>query len=123
MYRNRSTGELKGDGLIVFGVDAISSGGGNDDTNNGGSADLIETVCMQMNRAELPCGTVIGVEPADMDWGRKDKKVKMDCNDHVEAITTTSGSGEGGDVKQSKEESMKGNEEEEELDDFFASLE
>lgn len=31
---------------------------------------------MQMNGAELPCGTVIGVQPADMDY--KSKKSKDD---------------------------------------------
>eukprot|EP00984_Skeletonema_dohrnii_P012317 scaffold4982_cov92-Skeletonema_dohrnii-CCMP3373.AAC.8 len=133
MYRNRSTGELKGDGLIVFGVDATINAGGNQSgngvqvvTTNG--KDLIETVCMQMNGAELPCGTVIGVEPADMDWGRggKDKKFKkMDHNPNCVQQQVTAGSGKADDVMQSKEASMKGDddEEEEDLDDFFASLE
>ncbi len=145
MYRNRSTGELKGDGLIVFGSDdtiqssssSVSGssvvGGGtgatNESKNEKSGIDLIETVCMQMNGAELPCGTVIGVELADMDWGRRkdEKKFKMmDCLDHVQGSTTTiatTTNGEGEDLKQVKGESMKGNEEEEELDDFFASLE
>eukprot|EP00986_Skeletonema_menzelii_P019947 scaffold29718_cov177-Skeletonema_menzelii.AAC.1 len=136
MYRNRSTGELKGDGLIVFGLDAIISSGGSEirsgtnlhvvsnNTSGGSGNDLIETVCMQMNGAELPCGTVIGVEPADMDWGRKDKKVEMDSH-HVQQqprVTITANSSEVENVKQSNETSTK-DEEEENLDDFFASLE
>jgi hypothetical protein len=139
MYRNRSTGELKGDGLIVFGVDDVTiTVGGNQSGNNvqevttTNGTDLIETVCMQMNGAELPCGTVIGVEPADMDWGRgKDKKFKQMDDHHPNRVQQqqmqrgTASSGEGDDVMQSKEASMKGEEEEEEedLDDFFASLE
>ena len=59
--RNQSAGELKGDGLIVFGLDATRNVGGNDEissssddgqvaTANGGSGiDPVETACMQMN--------------------------------------------------------------------------
>ncbi|KAK1744346.1 hypothetical protein QTG54_004879 [Skeletonema marinoi] len=131
MYRNRSTGELKGDGLIVFGVDdATINLGGNESGNNvqettTNGTDLIETVCMQMNGAELPCGTVIGVEPADMDWGSRGKDEKFKQMDHCvqQQQQATASSGEGDVVMQSKEASMKDDEEEEDLDDFFASLE
>jgi len=53
-YLNKETGELKGDALAIYGLGA----GENRRT-------LIETVCSQMNKAELPCGTVINVEPSD----------------------------------------------------------
>ena len=46
MYRHRSTGELKGDGLIVFGRDAVEEHqmeGGND------GVDLVEAVCTQVS--------------------------------------------------------------------------
>lgn len=93
--RNQSAGELKGDELIVFGLDATRSVGGNNEissssddgqvaTANGGSGiDPVETACTQMNGVDLPCGTAIGVEPADRDWRRRGKKFKMDCH-HVQ---------------------------------------
>jgi hypothetical protein len=43
MYRDRSTGELKGDGLIVFGRDAVDAF---DDTGDG---DFIDSVCLQVS--------------------------------------------------------------------------
>lgn len=43
MYRNRSTGELKGDGLIVFGKDALVG------YNNTADGDLIDAVCLQVS--------------------------------------------------------------------------
>lgn len=142
MYRNRSTGELKGDGLIVFGRDAVAGGGNESNdaqqvtTENNGGDGLVEAVCMQMNGAELPCGTVIGVEPADLDWGNDDKKEKKSKIDRVQQqlqqAATTSNDGESKDVgKQSKEasasidaatEEMK-EQEDDDLEDFFASLE
>lgn len=45
MYRDRSTGELKGDGLIVFGTDAL------DWHNKDGDSDLIGTVCLQVSKS------------------------------------------------------------------------
>lgn len=69
MYRHRSTGELKGDGIVVFGRDAIDAHRGTD--TGGTEDDLVQIVCAQMNGAELPCGTVIGVQPADMDDNTK----------------------------------------------------
>jgi len=69
MYRCRSTGEWKGDGLIVFGRDAV--GEYRRKNGDGAGADLVEAVCTQMNTAELPCGTAIGVQPADTDYKKK----------------------------------------------------
>eukprot|EP00804_Cyclotella_cryptica_P022564 CCRYP_009458-RB/>CCRYP_009458-RB protein AED:0.00 eAED:0.00 QI:131/1/1/1/1/1/2/366/587 len=66
MYRNRNTGDLKGDGLIVFGREAVE-----EYQQKGGDGDLVEAVCLQMNGAELPCGTAIGVQPADMSYNKK----------------------------------------------------
>jgi len=45
MYRNRSNGELKGDGLIVFGRDAAEE---YRVKNNDNSIDLVESVCTQV---------------------------------------------------------------------------
>jgi hypothetical protein len=56
MYRCRSTGELKGDGLVVFGRDAVA--GGHDrraggrwsraDGGDDGGVDLVGAVCAQV---------------------------------------------------------------------------
>ena len=43
MYRHKSTGELKGDGLIVFGRDALDAY-----SEAGTNGDLIDVVCMQV---------------------------------------------------------------------------
>jgi len=45
MYRNRTNGELKGDGLIVFGRDAAEE---YRVKNNDNSIDLVESVCTQV---------------------------------------------------------------------------
>ena len=94
-----------------------------------------------MNGAELPCGTVIGVEPADMDWGRNNgsnKKCKTSSSDHHRdlpqqspmQVVSNCGS-DGVEMKKSNEASTEaatreettGGNDEEDLDDFFASLE
>ena len=135
MYRDRSSGELKGDGLIVFGRDAIIAADAQNCGDN--AADLVDIVCSQMNGAELPCGTVIGVEPADMDWGKNNgsnKKSKTSSSDHHQSPTVQVASNCGSDgveMKKSnkasteaaaREETTGGNDDED-LDDFFASLE
>jgi hypothetical protein len=43
MYRHRNTGDLKGDGLIVFGKEAVE-----EYKRKGGDGDLIEAVCIQV---------------------------------------------------------------------------
>ena len=45
MYRHRSTGDLKGDGLIVFGRDALEAY-----DKTGADGDLIDNVCMQVSK-------------------------------------------------------------------------
>ena len=140
MYRDRSSGELKGDGLIVFGRDAIAATAAAQ--NRGDAADLVDIVCSQMNGAELPCGTVIGVEPADMDWGKNNgsnKKSKTSSSDHhhrdwqqqspTVQVASNCGS-DGVEMKKSNEASTEaaaeetiGGNDDEDLDDFFASLE
>ena len=47
MYRHRSTGELKGDGLIVFGQDAVYEY--KTKSGNVTDADLVEAVCRQVS--------------------------------------------------------------------------
>jgi hypothetical protein len=44
MYRHRSTGELKGDGLIVFGRDALDAY-----NKTGDNGDLVDAVCLQVS--------------------------------------------------------------------------
>jgi hypothetical protein len=46
MYRHRSTGEYKGDGLIVFGRDAVEEFGWRSAESSG--VDLVESVCSQV---------------------------------------------------------------------------
>jgi len=151
MYRHRSTGELKGDGLIVFGRDAAeeyrSKNGGDEDGGSG--VDLVEAVCTQMNVAELPCGTVIVVQPADMDYKKKSndngeqihQQVKnggnqqhsiesMNTESYNANLTSTFGAGNvapilSGGSKGLEDETLKKEDEDDDddLDDFFASLE
>mmetsp|Transcript_8969 Transcript_8969/g.18035 ORF Transcript_8969/g.18035 Transcript_8969/m.18035 type:complete len:159 (+) Transcript_8969:1554-2030(+) len=157
MYRHRSTGEYKGDGLIVFGRESVeeyekkrgadSNGGDGVETDlRGRDDDLVGVVCSQMNGAELPCGTVIGVEPADMNYKNKftgqhenantsaafgnhpqnepnpcDASDKTNGGETKVQLENTSGqSGNGDDVQHTKTEANDGDEED--LDDFFASL-
>lgn len=126
MYRHRLTGELKGDGLIVFGRDAVEvhrSGQPQDD-----GRDLVGEVCLQMNGAELPCGTIIGVQPADVDYKTKSKNDDKNpsqrslylpfsgpfTNLPFEGINAAMVSQDHDTPKQSDKD---------DLDDFFASLE
>jgi hypothetical protein len=137
MYRDRASGELKGDGLIVFGRDAIAATTAAQNRGDNAAADLVDIVCTQMNGAELPCGTVIGVEPADMDWGKtngSNKKSKTSSFDHHQSPTVQvvrncgsdgvemNKSNEASTEAAAREETTGGNDEED-LDDFFASLE
>ena len=67
MYRHRSTGELKGDGLIVFGRDAVEEHqmkGGNDDE------DLVEAVCTQVSfdLGEVGKDIVVIASVPNSDW-------------------------------------------------------
>ena len=49
MYRNRSTGEYKGDGIVVFGRDAVEEHERkNRDAANNGGGDLVDVVCSQV---------------------------------------------------------------------------
>lgn len=48
MYRNRTNGELKGDGLIVFGRDAAEEY--RVKNNDNGGVDLVESVCTQVRK-------------------------------------------------------------------------
>ena len=131
MYRDRKSGELKGDGLIVFGRDAIVAAADAQQGGDNAAADLVGSVCSQMNGAELPCGTVIGVEPADMDWGKtngSNKKCKTSSSDHHQSPTAqviSNCGSDGVEMKKSNEarEETTGGNDEEDLDDFFASLE
>jgi hypothetical protein len=131
MYRDRASGELKGDGLIVFGRDAIAATTAAQNRGDKAATDLVDIVCTQMNGAELPCGTVIGVEPADMDWGKNNgsnKKSKTSSFDHHQSPTVqviSNCGSDGVEMKKSNEarEETTGGNDEEDLDDFFASLE
>ena len=57
MYRNRSTGELKGDGIIVFGRDAVEKYQAMNVQEQGG-ADLVEAVCTQVSVSFVGCRKV-----------------------------------------------------------------
>jgi len=141
MYRHRSTGYLKGDGLVTFGRDAAEE----HRTRNGGEGgvDLVDAVCAQMNGAELPCGTTIGVQPADMDYKKKTKTEKGETNERQSVINGKHGSVEStiNGIQQDRREEKtmstaaaaaavihdeskdKNAKDEDDLDDFFASLE
>jgi len=153
MYRHRSNGELKGDGLVVFGRDAVEEYWRKNNTNGGseedgdGDVDLVEAVCAQMNGAELPCGTAIGVQPADMDYKKK-KKSKNDeayapqkdyaggntreakeltqgkpLDNGTTTMTSTSSAGKVEATTISGGSDDKNANDDDDLDDFFASLE
>lgn len=53
-YRDKQTKQLKGDGLVIYAANNTKEG---NDT-------FIETICAQLNGAELPSGQVLCVEPA-----------------------------------------------------------
>ena len=93
-----------------------------------------------MNGAELPCGTVIGVQPADMNYKNKKRKMQEDgkqsptvnitvadnnksMDDNVTKSTIvpkkTSENGVAGEDKQQS----RTDDDDDDLDDFFASLE
>lgn len=67
-----------------------------------------------MNGAELPCGRTMGVEPANMNYKKSTIADQKLVNPQSEEISN-SVSGKGKEVA--------ANDTEEELDDFFASLE
>lgn len=87
-----------------------------------------------MNGAELPCGTVIGVQPAEVDYKSKSKK-NGDRNGTVAVEPTvetleesifTSEAASGATTASGRSREMKDKTPEDEgddLDDFFASLE
>ena len=88
-----------------------------------------------MNGAELPCGTVIGVQPADMDYNKKPKKeeqtqqqsatngehyVKHINGTAIDAkLATLPGASNASEVKNGKDAAVA---DDDDLDDFFASL-
>lgn len=85
-----------------------------------------------MNGAELPCGTAIGVQPADTDYKKKLKNggeqsaagaepAKTSSMEKKIASTAAANEAISGESKGgSKEKNAK---DEDDLDDFFASLE
>mmetsp|Transcript_4420 Transcript_4420/g.9560 ORF Transcript_4420/g.9560 Transcript_4420/m.9560 type:complete len:170 (+) Transcript_4420:1514-2023(+) len=97
----------------------------------------------QMNGAELPCGTTIGVQPADMDYKKKTKTEKGETNERQSVINGKHGSVEStiNGIQQDRREEKtmstaaaaaavihdeskdKNAKDEDDLDDFFASLE
>jgi len=114
MYRDRSTGDLKGDGLIAYGRDAAL-----EHKSKGTGADLVETVCSQLNGAELACGTAIHVEPASKDYKRKANSQRIPVsNSPAEGVSPVE-QGHRNEPTAAKGEVETGGE----LDDFFASLE
>lgn len=58
LYRNKQTKELKGDALLVYEAPRSAKD----------KETLQSTVCSQMNGAELPCGSILRVEPARSDY-------------------------------------------------------
>ncbi|KAL3770963.1 hypothetical protein ACHAWU_005292 [Discostella pseudostelligera] len=99
MYRHRDTGLLKGDGLIVFGRDAVeeyrqkannhhpSTGSNEKDSSSSNNVvgDLVEAVCAQMNGAELPSGHIMGVQPAQMDYYSSKQSMQKKDDDKLSA--------------------------------------
>jgi hypothetical protein len=126
MYRQRSTGELKGDGLIVFGRDAVEAHRSGQPQDKG--KDLVDEVCLQMNGAELPCGTIIGVQPADVDYKTN---AKNDDKFPSQRPPSQSSSGPSTNlpydginaVTVSQDHDTNKESDKDDLDDFFASLE
>lgn len=110
LYEDKVTKTRKGDGLVMYDwasirKERIASGDDNDDPRA-----FISLVCGQLNGVELPCGTTIHVEPANTEY----KKTKY----HKNSETKTE------DAPQIKSENQKAEieEDDENLDDFFASL-
>lgn len=99
---------------------------------------------MKMNGAELPCGTIIGVQPADMNYKKKLKGAKDESsfcaqrndNEHDMKERAISVKHDGPEDENDLEAPANGNatsggteveiardDEGDDLDDFFASLE
>ena len=84
--------------------------------------------CVQMNGAELPDGTVIRAEPADLDYNKKKPRIQQEDqpkqNGEVVVEDGKLDNKEVGSkgIADSKQLSKEG-EEDDDLDDFFASLE
>ncbi|KAI2511907.1 hypothetical protein MHU86_2423 [Fragilaria crotonensis] len=117
-YTNKTTGLLKGDGLVTY------------ETNKEKqiTTDFLQSVCQQLHGCELPCGSILHVEPAKMvdvsqpsqDGSEKsvlvDEKIRSEESNGVLQENMTAPSQPVGNVV------VDGNDGEDDLDDFFASL-
>jgi len=108
-YTDKKTGCQKGDGLILFSDNDDDKNNNKDHTIN--SSSFLDTVCTQLNGVELPCGSILSAEPADMNYN--------DSNNNNEKVENK--------IDSTKvpmlEESRMSDDKDYDLDDFFASLE
>ena len=79
-----------------------------------------------MNGAELPDGTVIRAEPADLDYNKKKPKIRQE--DQTQLVAAEDGKPDNKEVgskgiQADPKQLPKEEEEDDDLDDFFASLE
>jgi len=182
LYVDKKTGCRKGDGLVLYDWDQIKKekygSGSNSNVNDNASAGLtlgadklsttegieegdnsrnymdsfLKLVCSQLNGVELPCGSIITAEPADMDYKNKKCKksniagdqpkqgdggnrISNDKNQNVcnknecdNKLKTDESKNLQNEIKNHKSNEREiqneddAEEEEEDLDDFFASL-
>eukprot|EP00934_Nitzschia_sp_Nitz4_P000930 Nitzschia sp. Nitz4//scaffold81_size91200//65458//66647//NITZ4_004995-RA/size91200-snap-gene-0.25-mRNA-1//1//CDS//3329558737//930//frame0 len=122
IYYSKQSGEPKGDALIVY-----------NGPEEGDRHLLIETVCSQMNNAELPCGTAIRVEASDPLYKVRKKSIpgsyygpasKQNAVTHVQLHRQeeTSQSFPGDSAVGMEEPLPSTSPTNEDLDDFFDSL-
>jgi len=134
LYVDKKTGQRKGDGLVVYDYPRSSeddTDGNREGDGTNGRDSFLEMVCAQLSGAELACGSVLSVEPADMDYNKNDalKKKKMTTKDKNENQIVSSFSARTvdkvGHNTQMKNISLIEEEKtgDDDLDDFFASLE
>ncbi|CAB9520224.1 expressed unknown protein [Seminavis robusta] len=116
-YRDKQTGTLKGDALVVF------------QSSKNKNEELLQMVCSQMNGAELPCGSILQVQPADSNYQQQQQLLSSygppktgdtsSSNANIRKAPPPDGSKdtETGATKEN------GDDDDEDLDDFFESLE
>jgi len=125
LYTNRKTNRPKGDGLIIYDWGAVRKmrigKGESDDVG-----DFQGLVCGQLNGVELPCGSIVKAEPMTTEYDSNSNSNSAVGNNMSAAklmkqeITGLKGDVHHVGIAETKE--AEGGEEED-LDDFFASLE
>mmetsp|Transcript_37054 Transcript_37054/g.42278 ORF Transcript_37054/g.42278 Transcript_37054/m.42278 type:complete len:376 (-) Transcript_37054:110-1237(-) len=107
-YRNKETNEFKSDALIVYSL--LNS-------TNHHTDEFLQSICQQLNGCQMPCGTMIHVEPAIPNHHSHNSRSK---EQYLQSTKTTKAT-----TPKISDEIVAGSntlESSGDLDDFFASL-